>query len=125
MNTNWLKTRQTKYGAYVAVYTDRDHRRARRRPTGSPTATTSRIDTTANKQFSLSDQTKKVVQNLKHDVNINYFDRDSRTSRRPRDLLDRYNNLSPKLHVDYIDPEKKPQSPRPPASAAYVTIAGR
>ena len=26
-----------------------------------------------------------------------------------RDLLDRYSALSPKLHVDYIDPVKKPQ----------------
>ena len=32
-------------------------------------------DSTANKSFSLSDQTEKVVKNLTQDVKISYFDR--------------------------------------------------
>ena len=107
MSHEWLKTRQTKYTAYVAVYIvvivavlaavnflanryDKSY------------------DSTANKQFSLSDQTIKVVKNLKHDVSFYYFD-DATRFPQARDLLDRYSSLSPKLHVDYIDPVKKPQ----------------
>jgi ABC-type uncharacterized transport system involved in gliding motility auxiliary subunit len=68
-------------------------------------------DATANKQFSLSDQTIKAVKGLKKDVNISYF---GETTNFPqaRDLLGRYASLSPKLKVDYIDPVKKPQLAR-------------
>ena len=68
-------------------------------------------DATANKQFSLSDQTIKAVKGLKKDVNVTYF---GETTQFPqaRDLLDRYASLSPKLQVDYIDPVKKPQLAR-------------
>jgi ABC-type uncharacterized transport system involved in gliding motility auxiliary subunit len=106
MAVKWLKARQTKYGAYVVVYTlvviailagvnflanryDRSY------------------DATKNKQFSLSDQTVKIVKNLKADVRMSYF---GETNSFPgaRDLLDRYSSLSTKLRVDYIDPNKKP-----------------
>ncbi len=107
MSHEWLKTRQTKYTAYVAVYIvvivavlaavnflanryDKSY------------------DSTANKRFSLSEQTIKVVKNLKHDVSFYYFD-DATRFPQARDLLGRYSSLSPKLHVDYIDPVKKPQ----------------
>src|SRR5690348_11235789 len=106
MNTNWLKARQTKYGAYLAVYLiviiavlgianwlASTHVKT--------------IDTTSSKKYSLSDQTKKVVQNLKADVNIKYFDQQKNFGT-AKDLLDRYNTLSSKLHVEYIDPDKKP-----------------
>ena len=66
------------------------------------------IDTTSNKRYSLSDQTIKVVTGLKQDVTISYFD-DTTNFPRAKDLLDRYDNLSTKLKVDYIDPFKKPQ----------------
>jgi ABC-type uncharacterized transport system involved in gliding motility auxiliary subunit len=65
------------------------------------------VDTTSNKRFSLSDQTDKVVKNLKSDVTIKYFDQ-SKNFGTAKDLLDRYNNLSSKMHVEYIDPDKKP-----------------
>lgn len=66
------------------------------------------FDTTTNKQFTLSDQTNKTVRNLKNDVYLTYFD-DSRHFDTARDLLDRYSNLSHKLHVAYVDPVKKPE----------------
>jgi ABC-type uncharacterized transport system involved in gliding motility auxiliary subunit len=77
------------------------------------------FDTTANKRYSLSDQTEKVVKGLAQDVKITYFDR---TDRFPvaKDLLDRYGNLSPKLKVEYVDPYKKPQL----AKAAGVKTEG-
>ena len=103
----WLKARQTQYTAYASIYIlvvlavlvsanflanryDKSY------------------DSTANKQFSLSDQTIKVVKGLKSDVQITYFG-DQREFRTARDTLDRYASLSPKLHVTYIDPERKPQ----------------
>src|SRR5260370_21519366 len=65
-------------------------------------------DWTANKQFSLSDQTIKVVKALKTDIQFTYFGGQNQF-RPARDTLDRYSSLSPKLHVTYIDPERKPQ----------------
>ena len=78
-------------------------------------------DSTANKQFSLSDQTEKVVKNLKQDVKIRYFDRTSEFQR-AKDLLDRYDNLSTKLSVEYIDPDKKPQVAKAENVRTYGTI---
>ena len=66
-------------------------------------------DSTANKQFSLSDQTIKIVKGLKHDVHLTYFGDTGTFPARRADLLDRYSALSPKMHVEYIDPVKKPQ----------------
>src|SRR5947208_2561737 len=107
MAQDWMKSRQTKFGAYALVYTivilavlAAINFLANRY--------TKSYDSTANKQFSLADQTKNVAKKLDHDVTIHYF---AETTRFPqaRDLLDRYAALSPKLHVDYIDPVKKPQ----------------
>src|SRR5262249_16808471 len=66
------------------------------------------IDSTSNKKFSLSDQTVKVVKGLTKDVTITDYDKTSAFTT-PRDLLDPYTNLSSKLHLAYVDPEKKPQ----------------
>ncbi len=107
MSHEWLKTRQTKYGAYVTVYI-----LVIIAVLGAVNFLANRYDksydTTANKQFSLSDQTIKIVKNLKNDVKLYYFD-DATHFPQARDLLDRYSSLSPKLHVDYIDPVKRPQ----------------
>ena len=103
----WLKARQTQYTAYASVYIlvvlavlAAMNFLANRYDKS--------FDSTANKQFSLSDQTIKVVKGLKTDVQLTYFgaQNDFRTA---RDTLDRYSSLSPKLHVAYIDPERKPQ----------------
>lgn len=101
-----LQAKRTRYGAYVALYTiivlavlaaanwlaDENNKS---------------FDTTTNKQFSLSDQTIKTVQNLKKPVYIAYFNQ-SNSFGGARDLLERYSNLSSKVHVDYVDPDKKP-----------------
>jgi len=107
MNTSWLQKRQTKYTAYASVYI-----LVIVAVLGAINFLANRydksLDTTANKQFSLADQTIKVVKGLKNDVTITYFDEQTRFPA-AKDLLDRYSSLSPKLHVDYIDPVKKPQ----------------
>jgi ABC-type uncharacterized transport system involved in gliding motility auxiliary subunit len=68
-------------------------------------------DSTANKRFSLSEQTAKIVKDLKQDVNITYFDT-PRNFPTAKDLLDRYATMSPKVHVSYVDPDQKPQLAR-------------
>jgi ABC-type uncharacterized transport system involved in gliding motility auxiliary subunit len=102
----WYKTRQTKYTAYAGVYII-----VILAVLGAVNFLANRYDrsydSTKNKQFSLSDQTIKVVRGLKQNVNFTYF---GETSSFPtaKDLLDRYSSLSPELHVQYVDPVKKP-----------------
>src|SRR5271154_7119076 len=106
MSQGWIQTRQTKYAAYATVYilvilavlvlanffANRYNKS---------------YDATANKRFTLSDQTKKVVGDLKQDVTISYFDRSS-GMQGAKDLLDRYQNLSPKVKIQYVDLLKNP-----------------
>ena len=76
MNTAWIKTRQTKYAAYattyilviIAVLVVANFLANRYNKS---------LDATSNKRFTLSDQTKKVVGELKQDVMIQYFDKPS------------------------------------------------
>jgi ABC-type uncharacterized transport system involved in gliding motility auxiliary subunit len=110
MASQWIKARQTKYAAYAVVYilmviaavvvanvlADRYHKS---------------YDSTANKRFSLSEQTAKIIKGLKQDAVITYFNRSTRF-REGKDLLDQYANLSPKLRVKYVDPDKDPEFAR-------------
>jgi ABC-type uncharacterized transport system involved in gliding motility auxiliary subunit len=130
MKSDWMRTRQTRYTAYATVYIiiviavlvlanylSNQYNKS--------------YDSTANKQFSLSDQTFKVIRNLKQDVNLTYFDRQSNFSGAggAKDLLDRYAAVSNKVHVNYIDPVKKPEIARQAgvrtAGTIVVQTAGR
>ena len=66
-----------------------------------------RWDLTAARQFSLSDQSKKVLQDLKEPVRIRVFAR-SEEFVRFRDRLDEYTYHSKQVTTEYIDPEKRP-----------------
>jgi ABC-type uncharacterized transport system involved in gliding motility auxiliary subunit len=66
-----------------------------------------RWDLTAAQQYTLSDQTKKVVQGLTKPVNVTVFAR-TEDFDRFRSRLDEYTYLSKQLKVEYIDPEKRP-----------------
>jgi ABC-type uncharacterized transport system involved in gliding motility auxiliary subunit len=103
---NWIEARQTKYTAYVTVYI-----LITVAALGAANWLANRhnksVDSTSNKRFSLSDQSIKIVKGLASDVKITYYDRSGEFAR-ARDLLDRYGNLSSKLKVEYIDPDKKP-----------------
>lgn len=106
MASRWLKARQTQYAAFAAVYIliviaivvianvigDRYNKS---------------YDATANKRYSLSEQTAKIVKGLKQDATITYFN-SSRGFAEGKDLLDEYKNLSPKVKVQYVDPIKDP-----------------
>lgn len=107
---NFLSSRRSKFGAYAVTYTllvvavlAAINWLANQRNKS--------IDLTSNKRYSLSDQTLKIVGGLKQDVTVSYFDEAPRFPQ-AKDLLDRYDKLSTKLHVEYVDPVKKPQMAR-------------
>jgi ABC-type uncharacterized transport system involved in gliding motility auxiliary subunit len=117
VNSRWLKARQTKYAMYAMVYVivilaivavgnvlaNRYNRS---------------YDSTTNKRYSLSEQTAKIVRGVKQAVKITYFDQSSKLQE-GKDLLDRYANLSPKVQIDYVDPDKNPQAARAANVASY------
>ncbi len=104
MASQWIKARQTKYAAYAVTYilvviaivvvvnvlADRYNKS---------------YDATANKRYSLSEQTAKIVKGLKQNATITYFNQ-STHFRDGKDLLDQYANLSPKVQVKYVDLDK-------------------
>jgi ABC-type uncharacterized transport system involved in gliding motility auxiliary subunit len=127
MAGQWLKARQTKYAAYATVYilvvvavvvvlnllANRYNKS---------------LDTTANKRYSLSEQTSKIVKGLKQNATITYFNQSTRFHD-GKDLLDEYANLSPKIRIEYIDPDKSPQQAREAGirdfGTAVVEIGGK
>ncbi len=66
-----------------------------------------RWDLTAAKQFSLSDQTKKVLQGLQKPVHVRVFGR-TEDFPRFRERLDEYEYGSKQVTTEYIDMEKRP-----------------
>ncbi len=86
------------------------------------------FDTTSNKRFTLSQETQRVVKNLKNDATITYIDKASNFDQ-AKGVLDRYKNLSPKIHLQYIDYQKQPTVARAYglrfAGTAYVEIGPR
>ena len=115
----FLKARQTKYAAYATMYivvvfaiiavanvlANRYNKS---------------YDSTSNKRYSLSEQTAKIVKGLKQDATITYYDQ-STHFQTAKDQLDQYANLSPKVHVDYVDVDKKPQLAREAGVKNYGT----
>jgi ABC-type uncharacterized transport system involved in gliding motility auxiliary subunit len=68
---------------------------------------TKRWDLTKNQRYSLSDQTKKVVGELKEDIKITYFERTARMAG-GQDRLKEFEALSPRIKVEFVDPLAKP-----------------
>lgn len=115
----FLHARQTKYALYAASYimvavailvvgnvlADRYNKT---------------FDTTTNKRYSLSEQTAKIVKGLKQPATITYFDQGTHFEQ-AKDLLDQYANLSPKVHVKYVDPDKDPETARAEGVKEYGT----
>jgi ABC-type uncharacterized transport system involved in gliding motility auxiliary subunit len=119
-NLSFLSKRQTQYGAYVVVYTAvvlavlvLVNWAVNRHGTS--------WDLTSNQRYSLSDQTRKIVRGLDQDVTVYYFDRQAQFTR-ARDLLDQYERLSPRLTVQYIDPDRQPGPAREMEVKAYGTV---
>jgi ABC-type uncharacterized transport system involved in gliding motility auxiliary subunit len=77
------------------------------------------VDTTSNKRYTLSDQTSNIAKSLAQDVTISFWDRPD-SFIQAHDLLDRYDNLSPRIKVVYQDIEKN----RTAAIAANIGARG-
>src|SRR4029077_6047206 len=77
-------------------------------------------DSTSNKRYSLSEQTAKIVKGLTQPIAITYFDK-STSFQTGKDLLDRYATISPKVHLDYVDPDKNPNAARAAGVTKYGT----
>jgi ABC-type uncharacterized transport system involved in gliding motility auxiliary subunit len=118
VNADLLNARQTKYAAYATVYIlvvliilvignflANAHDKT--------------FDATANKRYSLSPQTAKIVKELKQDADVTYFDQPTGFER-AKDVFQQYTNLSSRIHVKYVDIDKEPQLAR----AAGVTRPG-
>lgn len=81
-----------------------------------------RIDTTAGNQFSLAEQTKKVLRSLKKEVKITAFFRPQTQKRgNMEDLLAEYAYYSNKIKYEFIDPDKKPAIAKRYGITAYGT----
>ncbi len=107
MNTQLLRARQTKYAVFAASYiiivlailvvanvlADRHNKS---------------YDSTANKRYSLSEQTAKIVKGLRQPATITYYDQSTKFEQ-AKDQLDQYANLSPNVHIKYVDPDKNPE----------------
>jgi ABC-type uncharacterized transport system involved in gliding motility auxiliary subunit len=85
-------------------------------------------DATSNKRYTLSDQTQKIVKDLKTDATVTYIDRTSAFDQ-AKALLDRYSNLSPKIHIKYVDYVKNPTIARAynlrSPGTAFVELNGK
>lgn len=107
MKLNFLKARQTKYVGFAAVYiivvlciltvgnvlADRYNRS---------------YDSTSNKRYSLSDQTLKIIRELKQPATITYYGQ-STSFGGAKNKLEQYSNASSKVHVEYVDTDKNPE----------------
>ena len=80
-----------------------------------------RWDLTANKQFSLSDQTKNVVAKLDSPMQITVFAQEPEFQRY-RDKLNEYQYSSKQVTTDYVDPDKKPAIAKQNQIQQYGTI---
>ncbi len=80
-----------------------------------------RWDLTANKVFSLSDQTRKVLQSLDAPVHVRVFARND-DFQRFRDRLTEYASASNRLTVEYIDPDQKPTLATQYGVQSYGTV---
>lgn len=63
-----------------------------------------RVDLTTNKQFSLSEQTTKILKDLQADIELIYFDQQE--SRDARDLIHEYLQRSSHLKYRFVDPQR-------------------
>jgi ABC-type uncharacterized transport system involved in gliding motility auxiliary subunit len=66
-----------------------------------------RWDFTANQVYSLSDQTIKILKDLKEPVKVTVFERNDRMDIH-KDRLEEFQYQTPKLTAEFIDPDKEP-----------------
>lgn len=110
MASNGLRARQTRYAAWASIYVlvvlavvvIANYLSSRYNKSW---------DLTANHRYTLSNETKKIVGELKQPATITYYDQSTRFGQ-ARDLLEEYAGLSRKVSVQYVDPDKEPEEAR-------------
>jgi ABC-type uncharacterized transport system involved in gliding motility auxiliary subunit len=80
-----------------------------------------RWDLTATKSFTLSDQTTKVLSNLKTPVKVLVFERPQEFARF-RDALGSYEYASKNVQVEYLDPDRQPARVKEYGVLNYGTV---
>lgn len=82
-----------------------------------------RFDLTEGKRHTLSDQSQKILKNLKKEVNaIAFFKTDHVERRMAEDLLRQYADLSPKFRYEFVDPDRNPARTKRYGVTAYGTV---
>jgi ABC-type uncharacterized transport system involved in gliding motility auxiliary subunit len=80
-----------------------------------------RWDFTANQVYSLSDQTVKVLKDLKEPVKFTVFDRETNFDRF-RDRLDEFAYHSSQVQTEYVDPDREPGRAKAAQLQSYGTV---
>jgi ABC-type uncharacterized transport system involved in gliding motility auxiliary subunit len=82
-----------------------------------------RWDLTENKRFTLSPQTKKILQDLKQDIQVTAFFRPGEPGREKlKDLLQQYDNVSNYFKYEFVDPDRNPVKAQRYKITTYGTI---
>jgi len=124
-----LTSRQTKYGLNTALYVLAAlaivvviNLIVLRAPTRLGKYSTNwQWDLTANKRYSLSQQTLQILSKLDKKVELIYFDRQNNFAA-VRDLLDQFPSHSRLVSVSYVDPDREPAKARQYNVKEYAKI---
>jgi len=82
-----------------------------------------RLDLTAGKRFTLSEQTSKILKNLEKPVRVTaFYQEGSPQAEEARDLLDQYAYASRKFSFTFVDPDRFPGKARRYKITAYGTL---
>nr|HID57990.1 hypothetical protein [Desulfobacterales bacterium] len=81
------------------------------------------FDLTANKYYTLSDQTIRLLQGLTEPVHVTaFFQEAARTREEAKDLLSQYANVSRRFTFEFVDPDRFPGKARRYKVTTYGTI---
>ena len=82
-----------------------------------------RWDLTENQRFSLSQQSRKILKNLKKNTEIIAFYRDTEEGKQSlKDLLEEYANSSSRFKYRFVDPDRSPNLAKEYKVTAYGTL---
>lgn len=81
-----------------------------------------RWDLTANRRYTLSDQSRKILQELRKPIQVTAFYREGETGRqRLQELLEQYTHHSKKIQFEFVDPDRNPAKTRRYEISSYGT----
>jgi ABC-type uncharacterized transport system involved in gliding motility auxiliary subunit len=80
-----------------------------------------RVDATASKVFSLSEQTRKVLRSMNKEVSVDGFFKSGEETQLS-ELLTEYSHFSQHLKYEFIDPDKKPAEAKKYGIKSYGTV---